>query len=92
MKFLFLTPLFFNKPYFNSITPFKNPQPLFSCTESEETCFIDIVREYQHGRTFVDNDNVTWTFHERQMKYYDPEDKVWLSPIIKKKFKPGHLL
>ena len=84
MRPLFLlAPLFFKSPRI-----FKLPK-LSSCTESEEECFIDIVDYYeQEHRTFLDYDNVTWAFYDRQMKYYDPQEKTWVAPIIKKKFKP----
>ena len=89
MKLLFLAPLVFNKPYSKTVTPFSKFLPLFSCTESEEECFIDIVEQYQENKnTFVDYDNVTWSFQQKTMKYYDPQDKIWIEPIVKKKFKP----
>tara|TARA_B100001094_G_C17754416_1_gene587368 strand:- start:312 stop:497 length:186 start_codon:yes stop_codon:yes gene_type:complete len=57
--------------------------------ESEDECFIDIVEHYEEEKnTFIDYDNVTWSFYNKQMKYYDPDDKVWISPLVKKKYKP----
>lgn len=79
--------MFFSPPKINKLAKFS--LEFNSCVESEDECFIDIVEHYEEEKnTFIDYDNVTWSFYNKQMKYYDPDDKVWISPLVKKKYKP----